>query len=351
MNDIRCGLIGYSLGWEQHGRRHGTYINSTDGMKLAAVCDINPEARAKARGDFPEIETCENSDDLLFDEDIDLVSILTPHHLHYPLALAALQAGKHVVVEKPMCFTVEQADTLFGAADARGRTVTTFFNRRRDGNFLAIEEIVRSGEIGDLKEARLVSESRGLHGTSWRNVKSKSGGLLYNSLGAHAFDWVLRLFTGQRVLHVVGAAVPAPESDLNELHVRAWLRFDSGALADVTISRMSLTGQPLWQICGTKGTIIDTGRNATANYLYPFPVTAEAPGSFVVRELDDGQVEERVVKYSDSAWGKYYSDMASHLAGDGLEPVARRDSRRVVAVMEAVEKSAGSGSPETVDGE
>lgn len=318
---------------------------------LGAVCDINPEARSKARTDFPGVETYETPNDLLDDGDIDLVSILTPHHLHFPLALAALEAGKHVVVEKPMCFTVEQADALFETADARGRTVTTFFNRRRDGNFLAIEEIVRSGEIGDLRDVRLVSESRGLHENYWRNVKSRSGGLLYNSLGAHAFDWILRLYAGQRVVHVVGAAIPAPEPDLNELHNRAWLRFDSGALADVTISRMSLTGQPLWQISGTEGTIIDTGKNATANYLYPFPVTAEAPGSFVVRKLGAGGVEERVVKYSDSAWGKYYSDLALHLAGGGPEPVTRRDSRRVVAVMEAVEESVRRGSPEPVDGE
>ena len=351
MSDIRCGLIGYSLGWEQHGRRHGTYINSTDGMKLGAVCDVNPEARSKARSDFPGVETYETPDDLLDDGDIDLVSVLTPHHLHFPLALGALEAGKHVVVEKPMCFTVEQADTLFEAADARGRTVNTFFNRRRDGNFLAIEEIVGSGEIGDLKEVRLVSESRGLHENHWRNVKSRSGGLLYNSLGAHAFDWVLRLLAGQRVPHVVGASIPAPEPELNELHTRAWLQFDSGALADVTISRMSLTGQPLWQISGTGGTIIDTGKNATANYLYPFPVSAEAPGAFIVRKLGAGGVDERVVKYSDSAWGKYYSDLALHLAGDGPEPVTRRDSRRVVAVMEAVEKSAICGAPEPVDGE
>ncbi|MCY4110106.1 MAG: Gfo/Idh/MocA family oxidoreductase [Chloroflexi bacterium] len=351
MSDIRCGLIGYSLGWEQHGRRHGTYMNSTDGMKLGAVCDINPDARSKARCDFPGVETYETPNDLLDDGDIDLGSILTPHYLHFPLALAALEAGKHVVVEKPMCFTVKQADALFEVADSRGRTVTTFFNRRRDGNFLAIEEILGSGEIGDLTEVRLVSESRGLHENHWRNVKSRSGGLLYNSLGAHAFDWVLRLFAGRRVLNVVGAAVPAPELDLNELHTRAWLRFDSGVLADVTISRMSLTGQPLWQITGTKGTIIDTGRNATANYLYPFPVTAEAPGSFIARKLEDGQVVERLVEYSDSAWGKYYSDLALHLAGGGPEPVTRCDSRRVVAVMEAVEKSALSGAPEPVDGE
>ena len=351
MSEIRCGLIGYSLGWEQHGRRHGTYINSTDGMRLAAVCDVNPEATAKARRDFPGIETFQTPERLLADGEIDLVSILTPHHLHYPLALAALNAGKHVVVEKPLCFTVEQADALFEAANARGRTVATFFNRRRDGNFLAIQEIVRSGEIGDLREVRLVSESRGLHGTSWRNMKSKSGGLLYNSLGAHAFDWILRLLEGRRIRHAIGALVAAPDSDLNELHTRAWLRFDSGELADVTISRMSLTGQPLWQISGTTGTIVDTGKNATANYLYPFPVTAEAPGSFIVRKLKEGRVDERVVKYSDSAWGKYYSDLALHLAGGGPEPVTRRDSRRVVAVMEAVEKSARSGSPEPVDGE
>lgn len=351
MSETRCGLIGYSLGWEQHGRRHGTYINSTDGMKLAAVCDVNPAAAARARRDFPGIATFQTPERLLAEAEIDVVSILTPHYLHYPLALAAIQADKHVVVEKPLCFTVEQADALFEAAEARGRAVATFFNRRRDGNFLAIQEIVRSGGIGDLKEIRLVSESRGLHGTSWRNSKSKSGGLLYNSLGAHAFDWILRLLKGRRVLNAIGALIPAPDSELNELHARAWLRFDSGALADLTISRMSLTGQPLWQISGTGGTIVDTGKNATANYLYPFPVTAEAPGSFIVRKLKDGGVDERVVKYSDSAWGKYYSDLALHLTGGGPEPVARRDSRRVVALMEAVEKSARSGSPEPVDGE
>ncbi len=352
MSAIRCGLIGYSLGWEQHGRRHGTYINSADGTTLVAVCDVNPEATAKAQNDFQGIRTFQSSEELLADDDIDLVSILTPHYLHHPLALAALEAKKHVVVDKPMCFTVQEADELFELADSKRRIVTTFFNRRRDGNFLAIEQIIDSGEIGDLKEVRLVSESKGLHGTAWRDTKARSGGLVYNSLGAHAFDWILRLLEGQRVLHATGVIFPAEDGeDLNELHARAWLRFESGALADVTISRMSFSGQPLWQISGAGGTIIDTGENATANYLYPFPVVAEAPGSFKIRKLKDGEVDERVVKYSDSAWGKYYSDLKGHIVDGGPEPVTRQDSRRVVAVMQAVEISAKSGNPEPVDGE
>ncbi len=352
MTDLRCGLIGYSLGWEQHGRRHGTYINAADGLLLAAVCDLNPDATAKARDDFPGITTFADRRDLLADGGIDVVSVITPHHLHHPLALVALEAGNHVVIDKPMCFTLEQADGLLRAAATAGRVVTTFFNRRRDGNFRKIQEIVRSGEIGTVKELRLTSESRGAHPTAWRNSKSQSGGILYESLGAHAFDWVLQLMPGDRVTGVTGVLVPSENGDdASEIHARAWLRFESGAIADITLSRMSQTGQPLWQITGTDGTMLDTGRNATKNYLYPFPVVAEAPGSLTIRKVEDGDAVDREVAYSQSAWGTYYADLAKCLHGGGQPPVTESECRRVVAVMEAVTLSARTGETRSVDGE
>lgn len=351
MNKLRCGLIGYSLGWEQHGRRHGTYIQATDGLELGAVCDVNPDALAKATSDFPRVVTYSDFRELLRDASIDLVTVITPHYLHYPIARAALEAGKHVVVDKPFCFGVAEADDLFRLASLRQRKLTTFFNRRRDGNFLAISKMVASGEIGALREVRCTSEGRGLHGTNWRNSKSKSGGLLYEALGAHAVDWILLLLPA-RVTGVTGFAVPAETSDdANELHVRAFISFESGALADLTFSRLSLTGQPLWQIAGTKGTILDTGRDATKNYLYPFPAVADAPGAFTVKTLDGDQIRAREIPYAQSAWGTYYVDLARCIQAGGEPPVTVRDTRRVVAVMEAIERSARGGKSEPVDGE
>jgi scyllo-inositol 2-dehydrogenase (NADP+) len=342
---LRTGLVGYGAS-QQHGRRHGTYMRAA-GLELAAVCDLDPNQLSAARDDFPGVGTFSELDAMLARE-IDLVAIVTPNHTHPSLAMRCLEAGKHVVVDKPFCFTVAEADAMIELARRRGVMLSVFYNRRRDGNYLTIQRLVGEGAIGQVYEARFASASGRPHPVPWRNEKASSGGLLYYAYGPHAVDWILKLVPGR--VEGVDAYYYSrrPGTGANEDHVRVLMRFQNGAIGDISISRLDLGPQPFWQIAGTEGTIVDSARGVLDGYGPPFPPIAPASGSLTLIQRRDGQPHRREVSYADSSWGSYYADVAAHLLRGGPPPVSLDDARRSTAVMEAAERSAASRKTEPV---
>ena len=94
---ISCAVVGYGM-----GKAHCGYIQRTRGLKLFGVCDLDESRTEAAAEDFPGIQTFADVDDLL-DEEIDVVTLALPHNVHAPVALKCIGAGKHTIVEKPMC--------------------------------------------------------------------------------------------------------------------------------------------------------------------------------------------------------------------------------------------------------
>jgi len=130
---IRCALIGYGPFFGM-GLHHGKQINSTPGLEVTAVCDIDPKRLAVAANDFPGIETFTDVDKLLASEVADLCVIILPHNLHGSIGLKCLQAGCHVILEKPMCLTTAEAKAMIDAAEANGVMLTVYHNRRRQAD-------------------------------------------------------------------------------------------------------------------------------------------------------------------------------------------------------------------------
>jgi scyllo-inositol 2-dehydrogenase (NADP+) len=347
-NALRTGLIGYGAS-QQHGRRHGTYMRAA-GLELAAVCDLDPNQRSAAQADFPGVDTFAELDAMLA-RDIDLITIVTPNHTHPALAIRCLEAGKHVVVDKPFCFTVAQADAMIELARRRGVMLSVFYNRRRDGNYLTIQRLVGEGALGEVYEAKFASASARPHPVPWRNEKASSGGLLYYAYGPHAVDWILKLVPGR--VEGVDAYYYSrrPGTGANEDHVRVLMRFQGGRVGDISISQLDLASQPFWQIAGTEGTIVDSARGVLDGYGAPFPPVAPAPGSLTLIQRRAGEMRRQELPYADSAWGRYYVDVAEHLLRAGPPPVSLDDARRSTAVMEAAERSAVTGKTELVEGE
>jgi scyllo-inositol 2-dehydrogenase (NADP+) len=120
--EIRCAVIGYGGAFNM-GKHHATQMEQTGVMKVVAVCDLDPQRLEVAKADFPHIRTYQSVDEMLTQEDFDLAVIVTPHNTHAPLALKCLKAGKHVIVEKPMCLTVKEATAMIETAKAKGRDV------------------------------------------------------------------------------------------------------------------------------------------------------------------------------------------------------------------------------------
>lgn len=173
---IRVGVVGYGLSGAVF---HAPLIRACEAMELAAV-QTSREAPNRV----------ESLDALL--ERSDLVVIASPNTTHFAIAKAALEAGKHVVVDKPFTVTLEEADELIRIAGQYGRVLTVFHNRRWDSDFLTLKRILpRIGAIS-LYEAHW-DRFRPSIKQSWRETEEPGGGVWYD-LGAHLVDQALQLF-------------------------------------------------------------------------------------------------------------------------------------------------------------
>ncbi|MCS7181216.1 MAG: ThuA domain-containing protein [bacterium] len=159
--EIKCGIIGYGPAFGM-GKYHADLINSTYGLKTVSFFDINKERVEQAKKDFPDSRTYTNLNEFLNDNETELVVIITPHNTHKDLTITSLNAGKSVVVEKPMCIKLEEADEMIETAEKKGLMLSVFHNRRWDGDFLAIEKIINSGEIGKIFNIEIFMSGYGM---------------------------------------------------------------------------------------------------------------------------------------------------------------------------------------------
>jgi len=324
---IRCGIIGYGGAFNM-GKAHANWINAVSGMVTTAVCDIDPARTEAAKKDFPGIATFNTVEDLLTGGEVDLCVIVTPHNTHAPLALQCLKAGKHVILEKPMCLTVAEATAMIEAAQKSGVMLTVFHNRRYDGDFLAIQEVIRKGIIGEVFHIEANGGGYGHPGKWWRADKAISGGTMYD-WGAHFVYWILHLIP-QQVVSVTGFFHKRVWMDVtNEDHTQAIIRFANGAYADLQISSIARAPKPRWRILGTRGGILDEGG-----------------GKFRVFTEIQGIPAQMEVPYKPTDWQAYYNNIGDHLLRRKPLAVPPEVGRRVIAVIETAEKSSQSGKAE-----
>ena len=317
---IGAAVIGYGM-----GKHHATYMNDHPDFDLKAVCDLDAGRRAAAEKDFPQIDTCTNMGPMLRRKDIDLVAVVTPHHAHCKHVCQCLRAGKHTVVDKPMCVTAREATRMIGQAKKSKKTLSVFQNRRLDGDYLAIREVVRQGLIGDVFQIECFAGGYDRPSLRWRSDRKLSGGAMYD-WGAHFIDWILGLVPA-KVASVTGFFHKLVWDHVtNEDQGRAIIRFANGAVGDFTLSSIDMVGKERWRVLGTRGGIT-LGPNNTLK----------------VRTLVKGHKAELSVPFKDTRWQDYYANIADHLLRGEPLLVRPEESRRVIGVIEAAEKSAKAG--------
>ena len=151
MNEVKVGIIG--IGNMGSAHLHSVTAGNIPGMRVTAVCDINPEKLKAAKTEYPDIAAFGDYTELLKSSDTNAVIIAVPHPLHAKIAIEAFKYGKHVLVEKPIDITVSAAEGLCAAAKKSGRVFAIMFNQRTNGLFRKAREIVKSGELGKLKRS------------------------------------------------------------------------------------------------------------------------------------------------------------------------------------------------------
>lgn len=324
LDHIRVGIVGYGGAFNM-GRRHGQSMELTGKMSVAAVCDLDPVRVATAKEDFPSARIFTDLATMLARVELDLVTVILPHHLHAPVAMQCAEAGQHVVVEKPMCLSNAEAEQMIAAAQANHTMLSVFHNRRWDGDFMALREILCEKKlIGEVFHVEMFGGSHSRPRDWWRSTKAISGGLFFD-WGAHYLDWLLQLVEAP-VTGVTGFFHKLKWHECtNEDNVEAAIRFANGCVAHVQWSALAMVSKERWRVLGTDGAVVSGEKS--------FKVTTELQGY-------RAQLE---VPYRESAWDAYYANIAAHLS-DGAELLVKPEqSQRVIAIMEAAELSSQTG--------
>ena len=189
---IQVGLIGFGVGGQIF---HAPVLTMVNGLQLAKIRAVKPDQVAAARASYPQAQIVASSEEILQDTAINLVVITTPNDSHFPLAMQALEAGKHVVVDKPFTITTAEADALIRFAAARKLVLSVFQSRRFDSDFYTVQKMIRNGLLGDLceMESRYDRFRNFLKPNAWREEDTPGAGILFD-LGAHLIDQAQALF-------------------------------------------------------------------------------------------------------------------------------------------------------------
>lgn len=169
---------------------HGPLLRTHPGFTITKILE---RSKNESEGKHPGALIVRSYEAILEDPEVELVVVNTPDHLHLEMAGQALRAGKHVVVEKPFTLQAEHGNQLIALAKENGVELTVFQNRRWDGDFLTVREIIRSGKLGRLVDFEShFDRYRTEIQESWKD-RSTGTGTLYN-LGSHLVDQALQLF-------------------------------------------------------------------------------------------------------------------------------------------------------------
>ena len=186
---LTVGVIGFGLS----GRYLMIpYLMVNKNFKVKTVVQHTSDTASKI---FPGVKTTKNPDDILTDPEIDVIIISSPNNTHFDYAKRSLLAGKHVLVEKPMTTTFEEAQELMALAQKVGKILSVYQNRRFDGCFKTVQKIINSRILGDIfnVELRFDRWRPEQNPKKWKEIPALGTGILYD-LGAHVIDQALYLF-------------------------------------------------------------------------------------------------------------------------------------------------------------
>ncbi len=208
---VRVGVIGFGLAGQAF---HAPVIRGVAGMELACILERHT-SRAKVK--YPNVRVARTLDEMLADEKINLVVVATPNDSHFSLTKACLEAGRHVVVDKPFAPTMKECEELVRFAAARKRLITVYHDRRYDGTFHTVRKLVESGTLGKIAEyeSRFDRFRLDAKPNAWRERADQPGAGVLFDLGPHLIDQALILF-GEPQTITASAICQRPTSEVDD---------------------------------------------------------------------------------------------------------------------------------------
>ena len=342
---LRAGVIGYGLGGSAF---HAPFVASTPGLELSAIVTRDADRQRAAASTYPGVRIVDDVSDL-WDRSLglDLVAISTPNRTHVPLALAAIAAGLHVVVDKPLAPSASEARTLADVGRGRGRLIIPFQNRRWDGDFLTLRRLLLEGVIGDpIRFESRFERWRPVPTRGWRErgAPDEAGGLLFD-LGSHLIDQALVLFGPVRDVYAhFDRRRPGVDAD-DDTFVA--LTHVSGVRSHLYVSAVAAQAAPRFRLLGRSGAFTKWGLDVQEDALR----AGARPGgpNWGVEPEErwgtlgiDGQT--RRVPTEPGDYGAFYVGVERAIRGERQIPVDIADVIAMLEVIEAARSSDGRSS-------
>lgn len=318
---------------------HGPLLEAHDGFELVAVWQ---RSSSDAQDLYPKIRIVRTYEEILADPSIELVVVNTPEYTHAPLAEQALQAGKHVVVEKAFTVTVAEADRLIALAREKRLVLSVFQNRRWDSDFLTIQHLLQQKTIGRIVEYEAnYNRYRRDVKDSWKEQKLPGTGILYN-LGSHLIDQALVLFGSPTTvwadLRMQRTAAQVPD------HFQLVLGYPD-LKVNLRAGYLIHMPPPKYIVFGEMGTIAKAGVDPQEEALAAGqkPGTPgwgeEDPKNCASVSLDDASEQIYRVNTLPGNYLTFYTQLHQAVREGSSNYLKGEDGRRVIQIIEAAQQS------------
>jgi predicted dehydrogenase len=327
---LQVALVGYGFVGKVF---HAPLIAAVDGLALHTIVSSNA---AGVHADFPHVRVQSSLDDALADPALDLVVIATPNAVHAPQAHAALDAGKHVIVDKPFTVTADEATAVIEHADRAGRLLSVFHNRRYDGDFRTLRRLLADNALGVVTQFeshfdRFRPEVKG----RWRERPGPGAGLWYD-LGPHLLDQALQLF-GAPLGIATDIAVQRDGGQTDD-YFHAQLRYPRLRVI-LHASTMMAANDLRYSVHGTHGSFVKQGLDSQEDALKAGRTPGDAlwghdarPGTLTT--IDGDRTSTRIIAGDPGDYRRYYDAVRDAIRGTAPNPVPGSEALAVMRLIE-----------------
>jgi predicted dehydrogenase len=343
---LRVALAGYGMAGASF---HAPLIAATEGLELSSVVTRDAARRAELAARHPGAVAVDALAEVV--AEVDVVVVASPNRFHVELARVALDAGKHVVVDKPLAVGAGEARALARQAENAGVVLSVFHNRRWDDDFLTLRRVVEEGRLGRLLtlESRFDRWRPAIKEGAWREEgdPADGGGLLLD-LGSHLADQAVQLL-GPVVSVYAELDARRPGAAVED-DVFVALAHEGGARSHLWAGVFAADGPPRLRALGDAGTFVSYGLDPQEDALRG-GASPRDPG-FGLREpgleatLHDGSRRAERLTMEPGHWVAYYEGVVAAIRSGGAvpPPVTAGEAAGVLVVLEAARESAASGS-------